>query len=311
MHSATQGLWLFVATALAFAALTLAPPPTVQELPPHISPAPPGTLLRVAALGRDAAAADVAWLRTVQFIGSPHSARVQYAGLEGWVDLVTDLDPKFETPYFHGSILLATSPGRERLAADILDKAEQNLVPPVCREPHCPITPRSVTEAIKGGCEPCPILVEAGCDAFLPLSRGFVDYFGFFDSGAAAETFCEARRRGGPAYLTSFAARLADQSTSCVDVRRDLQGLAGRDDSGTGTDMLRRNDQQLLIAVGCEERELKRAAAVFRLRRGRNPHDVNELLEEGAIDALPWRPSDDVCWQMSEGKFQLLPCEAP
>jgi hypothetical protein len=312
MRLALQRSLLLVAAVFGAAAMASAPSTIPAGRAERLSLAPPLAVLRAAALGREAAAADLAWLRTIQFIGSPLSAAVSYEGLEGWIHLVTDLDRRFETPYFHGSILLATSPGREAVAAEILEKAERNLVPAACREPRCPITPLTVQAAIADGCEPCSELLDEGCDAFLSLSRGFAAYFGAFDAGAASEHFCEARRRGGPPYLTSFSARLITQATSCQQLRQDLLGIAGRQELGTGTDMLRRGDQQALIAVSCEERELKRAAAVFRLRRGTDAANVDELLEEGALLQPPWRPSPTLCWLPRAGNFQLLPCaEAP
>lgn len=302
---------LLVAAVFAGSAMGLAPPPRVAAAPHTLEDPPPVGLVKAVALGRHAGAADVAWLRTAQFIGAPHSERVQYAGLEHWIDLIQALDPEFKTPYFHGSVLLSTLPGRERVAADILADAEQNLVPERCRlDAACPLPDFSDPDDVRAKCVPCPSLVEQECNWEVPLSSGFVAYFGQLDSAAGARFFCEARRRGGPQYLTPFAARLTNKATSCKQLREDLGGVVRQSGQG-GSELLQGGNQQLRVLLRCEEEALKHAAQVFRLRKGDPPTSVRQLLEEGILESPPWVPQPGLCWNREAGsslRFELGPC---
>ncbi len=309
---------LFVAPVLSIgllgSAILVAPGPDEPHVDEPALRAPPtAAVLMAVSLGRHAAAADVAWLRARHFIGAPHSERVQYAGLEDWVHLITDLDPTFDTPYFHGSILLATLPGRHRAAAEILDSAEQNLVPDSCRAAvdACPLPDFTSPDDVRSKCVPCRALVEQECNWEVPLSRGFVAYFGALDAQSAARVFCESRRRGGPSYLTAFAARLANKTTNCRELREDLGGLARQAGQG-GSQMLRGGQEQLRVLVNCEQEALKHASQVFRLRNdNRRPESIAELLEAGILDEPPWVPEAGACWlPYATGKlgFELGRC---
>ena len=68
---------------------------------------PSGLMVRQAALGYETAAADVAWLRGIQYYGE-HRLTDQKFDLIGHVmDIVADLDPAFIQPYIFGGFVLA------------------------------------------------------------------------------------------------------------------------------------------------------------------------------------------------------------
>lgn len=305
---------LIVATVLSAAlAIGLAPPAPERAETTTLPPPPTAGLLKAVSLGRHAAAADVAWVRTLQFIGAPHSERVGYAGLENWVSLINELDPAFQGPYFRASVLLATLPGRQQAAADILVDAEQNLVPDACRaDTSCPLPDLEDPDDVRDKCVPCPALVEQDCNWSVALSSGFVAYFGQLDTAGAARFFCESRRRGGPAYLTPFTARLSARASSCQQLRQDLLGIAGGSAEG-GSEMLRGRAEQLRVLVNCEEQALKHASQTYQLRTGRWPERVGQLLEEGLLEAPPWVPVRGQCWRWKDVGvgFELRPCSGP
>ncbi len=68
---------------------------------------PSGFMVRQAALGYETAAADIAWLRGIQYYGE-HRLTDQKYGLIGHVmDIVTELDPAFIEPYVFGAFVMA------------------------------------------------------------------------------------------------------------------------------------------------------------------------------------------------------------
>ena len=87
-------------------------------------------VLKRAALGYDAIAADVYWIRALQHFGeerlSPPSHKRSYSLLYPLLDLTTTLDPYFSIAYRFGSIFLGEpypgGPGRPDLAIALLQK---------------------------------------------------------------------------------------------------------------------------------------------------------------------------------------------
>lgn len=306
-------LLLLTAAFAASGAVWFAPPAPEGSESTTLPPPPTAGFVKALSLGRHAAAADLVWLRTAQFIGAPFSERVLYAGLEHWVSLASDLDPMWERPYFHGSILLATLPGRQAASARILEEAEEKLVTDACRlETACALPDFSDASDVERKCVPCAPLVEQGCNWRVPLSQGFVAYFGQLDAAAAAKYFCESRRRGGPEYLTPFSARLARSGHTCRQLRQDLAGLARQSAEG-GSEMLSGQQEQLRIVINCEQEAVKQAALAYNLRKGTWPVTITELLDEGLLDEPPWVPGPGLCWNRRTDApgFELGPCPTP
>ena len=126
---AAAGALLSLAGAVALHAVQdrWAPPPVDRpELLYIRSPA----VLKRAALGHDAIAADVYWIRALQHFGeerlSPPTHVRTYALLYPLLDLTTTLDPYFSIAYRFGSIFLGEpypgGPGRPDLAVALLQK---------------------------------------------------------------------------------------------------------------------------------------------------------------------------------------------
>jgi len=294
--------WAFGAAAVAAA------PGSGPVTEPLALPPPPGVLvMKAASLGRSAAAADLSWLRAIQFIGAPHSQRVQYRGLADWIELTNRLDPAFAVPYYHGSILLATEPGQEIAAGDILSRAERNLVPASCRdESACVSIDRSSRDAMFATCIPCSALVQQGCSWDLPLAHAFVEFFGRLDPAAAAEHYCTASRRGGPPVTRHRAASLLEQSTSCRELRNELISLMRSGETGGGASMLSQN--RLRIAVHCEENTINHALAAHRVQREGDAPTIQALLDAGLLKAAPWVPNPSQCWSIERGDAVLGSC---
>ncbi len=68
---------------------------------------PSGFMVRQAALGYETAAADIAWLRGVQYYGEHRLTDQKYAMIGHVMRIVTELDPSFVEPYVFGAFVLA------------------------------------------------------------------------------------------------------------------------------------------------------------------------------------------------------------
>lgn len=104
------------------------PPPSVDR--PDLLYVRSGETMKRLAVGYDAAAADVYWIRALQHFGrerlSPPSHVRSYALLYPLLDLTTTLDPYFTIAYRFGAIFLGEpfpgGPGRAELAIALLQK---------------------------------------------------------------------------------------------------------------------------------------------------------------------------------------------
>ncbi|HMI32199.1 MAG TPA: hypothetical protein VK527_10735 [Candidatus Limnocylindrales bacterium] len=83
---------------------------------------PSGFMVRQAALGYETAAADLAWLRGIQYYGE-HRLTDQKFDLIGHVmEIVTDLDPGFIQPYVFGAFVMAQEMKQPQRGLDLLER---------------------------------------------------------------------------------------------------------------------------------------------------------------------------------------------
>ncbi len=68
---------------------------------------PDGHVLRVVSLGFERAVADLFWIRTVYYIGDEHASSANWPAAERLANLVTDIDPYFDTAYVVMASLLS------------------------------------------------------------------------------------------------------------------------------------------------------------------------------------------------------------
>ncbi len=171
---------------------------------------PSGRALKPASLGHAETAADLAWLRAVQYYGEHRRTDLRFIQLEHVFDVLTSLSPGFVGPYVFGAFALAQE-GRDFAAAERL--------------------------MLKG------IAVNPR-DARLAFELGFLHFVrpGGRDLDQAAEWFERAARLpGGPPQARRFAAfarqHAGDLAVALLlwdDVRRTstnplLRDMAGRE----------------------------------------------------------------------------------
>jgi len=116
-------LAIATATVAEYAARVLPRPAPFGELAYY----PSGRYLRPATLGHAETAADLAWLRAVQYYGERRRTDNRFDQLEHVFDILTSLSPGFDGAYVFGAFALAQEGGRfpqaERL---ILSGLEHN-----------------------------------------------------------------------------------------------------------------------------------------------------------------------------------------
>lgn len=258
----------------AVGARLAAPAAPAYEDTDALPPAPQAALTQTIALGRNSAAADVAWLRSVFFIGSPHSEQIKYEGLAPWINLINDLDPHFELPYFVGGILVSTNPKNGPAADAILAKGEE-------------INPNSFE---------------------YPMWRGFIHYFSLLDTKAAAMHYQRAsEKENAPPYLKSLAKRLQTQNDNCRSMQQNLSNVI--DDTKDATQKALIKENAIEILVQCTSHEIETAARAYFVNTLKHATSPQELIDAGFL-SQPILTLSKQCWVISNEKARLEPCHA-
>lgn len=177
---------------------------------------PSGASVKKAALGYETAAADVAWLRGIQYYGEHRLTDQKYDMIGHVMSIVTDLDPRFEQPYVFGAFVLA----QER--KDV---------------------PDGLALLAKGR--------RANPESWrLAFETGFLYYVCAHDDAAAARYFAIASRLPGhPAYAERFAAWASERAG-----RRELAIVLWKRVLATGNEYMQDVARRELRNLGVEER---------------------------------------------------------
>jgi hypothetical protein len=83
---------------------------------------PSGFAVRQAALGYENAAADIAWLRGIQYYGEHRITDQKYDLIGHVMDIVTELDPSFVQPYVFGAFVMAQEQKQTERALELLER---------------------------------------------------------------------------------------------------------------------------------------------------------------------------------------------
>jgi hypothetical protein len=87
---------------------------------------PDGEVLRVLSLGFERVVADLFWIRTVYYIGDETASVAKWPGAERLADLVTDVDPHFDSAYVVMASLLGALRNDPDAAIRLLEKGASN-----------------------------------------------------------------------------------------------------------------------------------------------------------------------------------------
>ena len=134
---------------------------------------PSGLAVRQASLGYETAAADIGWLRCIQYYGEHRMTDNKFDRIGHLTEVVSELDPRFLQPYIFGGFVLGQEMGR----------------------------PVQGLELLRRGLERNPDSWQ------LAFETGFLYYVCFRDQASAARYFALASRLPGhPEYVERFAA---------------------------------------------------------------------------------------------------------
>jgi len=209
--------------------------------------------------GYEGLAADVYWLRTVQYFGRERMyGQKRFDLLLPLIEITTTLDPRLEIAYRYGAIFLCEAPpmgaGRPREGVALLEKGARRM-------------PRSWR---------------------LWQTLGFFHFLYLHDAQRAAEILEEAARIPGAAFwLRSLAADLLAKGGDRASSRRMWRQMLEQNEHG----ILRVNAEynlKVLDSLDLAE-ALTAAVAGFARQRGRRPASLAELRSSGV-----WRgPIED------------------
>jgi len=246
---------LAVLLALAgLAALAAAAMRTARERPYDIAIVPRASALRWLSLGHTTLAANLMWLRAVQYIGEPRAGRRGWDKLHPVVDLVTDLDPRHGYAYQVAGVMLG-SVGRVAESNAILEKGA-----------------RAVPERYN-----------------LPLLRAFNAFY-YQDDWSAAGRWAEvaARAPGAPTHLRQSVLAYyvkGNRADAAVAFLEEMRRSADDDESRKALDEQLRRARYEAAAATIDE-----AVERYRQDRGLGPLWVERLVAAGYLPRLPADP---------------------
>ena len=87
---------------------------------------PDGKVLRVLSLGYERAVADLFWIRTAYYVGDEHASRADWPAAERLANLVTDIDPYFDSAYVVMASVLSGLRKDPDAAIRLLEKGAAN-----------------------------------------------------------------------------------------------------------------------------------------------------------------------------------------
>ncbi len=216
---------------------------------------PKGEYLKIAVLGYDQFAADLIWLKAVQHLGAARQSKGGYAWAYHVVNVVTDLDPKFLPAYLASGAILGVWAGLHYESIEILRK----------------------------GMRENPDVWQ------LPFYIGYDYFYELCDPAKAAPYFqAAARLPGAPSYLPSLAARMTVAGGDPSAALEFLQRLHER----TGDPRLREALENKIkeVIVELDIRALQDGVQQHRVRYGKLPRTLRELVARGIVPRLPAEP---------------------
>lgn len=213
-----------------------------------------GQALRHLALGQYTTAADIFWLRMVQYLGTKAASEAEWPQIRQLIDEITDLDPDYGYAYEVGGLILSST-GRIEESDAILEKGMDH-VPNRWQLP------------------------------FLAAHNHWYERGNLMDG--ARLLFRAASIEGSPNYLTGLAARLSSGANQ-IDVAIDLltATLAQGVPDQAGQLMLRKRDELL---VERDLRWIEGHIAQYLERWGTYPTTLAALLASKQVDRLPVAP---------------------
>jgi len=213
--------------------------------------------VRWIAPGLESLAADVYWLRTVQYFGSQraYAAGSDFRLLKPLIDMTVALDPRMEIAYRYGAIFLAEprpgGAGQPEAAIDLLERGAQ---------------------ALPG-------------DWRLRQDLGFSHFLFLHDPRTASRILEEASDLpGAPGWLRNLAADVLTKGGDAATARQVWERIRDQSDG-----QLKYNARLQIAMIDALEQAERLTSLVhdFEKRTGRRPASLEELVAAGALTRAP------------------------
>jgi hypothetical protein len=229
--------------------------------------------------GFETLAADVYWLRTVQYFGGQKAfgEGKSFDLLRPLIDITTTLDPKLEIAYRYGAVFLSEPPpvgaGRPQEGIEILEKG-----------------------------------VRAQPDSWrLRQDLGFFHYLYLHDAATASKVLSEAAELPGAAYwLKSLAADILAESGNRLNSRQMWRQIYEQSEEG----VLKANARQRMLSLDAEDLAEALSARVIAYERlhGAKPRTLDDLRLAGLWTGPIVDPSGvPFLYDGTEGRVSISP----
>jgi hypothetical protein len=215
---------------------------------------PDGKMLRVASLGFERLVADLYWIRSVFYVGSDVAAEHNYPGAEALAELVTDIDPHFDSAYVLMSSVLSGLRYDADAAIRLLEKGVRNS------------------------------------DYWrIHFLLGFQYFMEKGDYRRGAQHLQDAYARGGPKYLPLLISRLythgGDAETAMLFLKERLR-------TETHPRIRKQLERRLRdVVINRDLGLLQSAIDRFAAERGKPPAAIEELVAAGYLKQAPVDPA--------------------
>jgi tetratricopeptide (TPR) repeat protein len=216
---------------------------------------PEGRILRMASLGHRNFAADLVWLKAIQYYGEQRLTTRTYAQAERLFQAIYDLDPHFKGATRFGALVLAQDAGNPEGALGLLGRARR----------------------------------EHPTEWEYPFDEGFVCQTVAKDYARAGEAYRVASELPG---APDLAIRLAGISFAKLGDRQAAREVWNELLAESDNEMLEEIAVRNLRNLDMEDAQdlLSESVAKFREERGRVPADWNELIAAGYLAKMPADP---------------------
>ena len=261
----------FVAAAAALfgaAAATARRIEVAAERPYDVGFVPSAGATRLLSLGHPTLAANLTWLRVVQYAGDPHADERGWEKLRPLLELVTDLDPGHGYAYQVGANFLMSA-GLVDDSNAILEKGMRNV-------PDRYILP-----------------FQRAVNAFL-YEGDHLTAGRYFERAAST--------RGAPPHLAEYVvAQYArgDAAEAAVSFLRHLETEAQDDESRRAI-----RGQIRRAVLERDAARLEAAAERYRSRMGIRPIALEQLVQEGLVEAIPPDPFGGAYYFDEDGRVR-------
>jgi tetratricopeptide (TPR) repeat protein len=227
----------------------------VADRSAELSYLPKGKYLKVAVLGYRHIAADLIWLKAVQYFGDMKQTAGGFRWAYHATDVVTDLDPEFVIAYQAGGTILGVWSG-------LMDESIALLKKGMRHNPN---------------------------DWRFPFLIGYDYFYELCDPANGAKYFQLASTLpDAPAYLARLAARLSVEAGDPDAAIEFLEEFSGQVADPRLKDALSLRLKE--VVVERDIRHLEDASRQFQTRIGRIPLRIEELVEQKIIPAVPIEP---------------------